>query len=200
MIAHLSSLVPRIEKISTEIITGLPAGYTYHCIEHTAMVVEYARKIAQEISFTENELALVTLAAWLHDVGFHVRYRGHERESCAIARSYLAQELSAEEMQGIEEAIMGTEIPQRATHNISHALCDADLLYMGSDHFFVWSARLREEHLHILRREYSDLQWVEYNINFVHNHNYFTAFAREQHGEGLLKNLHALEDMRAALQ
>ncbi len=195
----LLSLVSRIEKYSTEIITSLPAGYAYHCIEHTKMVVEFARMTAEAAGLSEDEVSLVSLAAWLHDVGFHVRYHGHEKESCAIARAMLASELNAEDMISIEEAIMGTEIPQRATHGIAHALCDADLLYMGSDHFFVWSARLREEHLRVLGREYSDLEWIEYNINFVRNHNYFTAFAREHYGEGLSRNLRALEEMQAAL-
>jgi uncharacterized protein len=199
MIAHPRSLVPRIEKFSTDIISSLPAGYAYHCIEHTAMVVEFASVIAKASSLTEDEASLLTMAAWLHDVGFKVRYHGHEKESCAIARENLANDLNAEDMVSIEEAIMGTEIPQRATHAISHALCDADLLYMGGDHFFVWSARLREEHSHVLGHEYTDLQWIEYNIDFVRNHTYFTAFAQKYYGEGLMKNLRALEEMRAAL-
>ncbi len=199
MIAHPSSLIPRIEKISTEIITALPAGYAYHCIEHTRMVVEFATMLAKAVSLSENETSLLTMAAWLHDVGFRVRYHGHEKESCTIARENLASYLSAEDMSSIEEAIMGTEIPQRATHSISHALCDADLLYMGTGLFSDWSDRLREEHLLILGREYSDLEWIEYNIAFVRSHTYFTAFAREHYGAGLLKNLRALEEMRAAL-
>lgn len=193
------SLVPRIEKFAREIITALPAGYAYHCIEHTAQVVEYARMISKAVSLSEEEDALLTMAAWLHDVGFRIRYRGHEKESCIAARENLANELSVEDMASIEEAIMGTEIPQRATHSISHALCDADLLYLGGDHFFVWSARLREEHLWILHREYSDLEWIEYNIAFVRGHQFFTSFAQEQYGEGVLRNLRALEEMRSAL-
>jgi uncharacterized protein len=199
MIVSPQSLVPRIEAFAREIITGLPAGYAYHCIEHTEMVVEQARMIADVVLLTDDQKALLTMAAWLHDVGFRIRYRGHEKESSAAAREKLASELSAEDMASIEEAIMGTEIPQRATHPISHALCDADLLYMGGDHFFVWSARLREEHLKVLKREYTDLEWIEYNIDFVHDHTFFTAFAREYYGEGLLRNLRALEEMRSVL-
>jgi uncharacterized protein len=193
------SLVPRIEKLSKEIITALPAGYTYHCIEHTARVVEQALMISEAISLSELETSLLAMAAWLHDVGFRIRYQGHEKESCAAARENLANELSQQDMRSIEEAIMGTEIPQRATHAISHALCDADLLYLGGDQFFVWSSRLREEHLQVLHREYTDLQWIEYNIEFIRGHTFFTAFAREHYGEGVLRNLRGLEEMRAAL-
>ncbi len=163
------------------------------------MVVEFAGMIAEAISLTDDQISLLRMAAWLHDVGFRIRYQGHEKESCIAAREQLASALSAEDMASIEEAIMGTEIPQRATHPISHALCDADLLYMGGDHFFVWSARLREEHSQVLGHEYSDLEWIEYNIDFVRNHHYFTAFARERYGEGLQKNIRALEEMKMAL-
>jgi predicted metal-dependent HD superfamily phosphohydrolase len=154
--------------------------------------------IADSIQLTEEQTALLTMAAWLHDVGFRIRYKGHERDSCIAAREKLANVLNSEDMATIEEAIMGTEIPQRATHPISQALCDADLLYLGGNHFFDWSARLREEHLNVLGREYSDQEWIEYNIDFVRNHTYFTAFAQEHYGENLLKNLRALEMMRAA--
>lgn len=153
--------------------------------------------IADSIQLTEEQTALLIMAAWLHDVGFRIRYKGHERDSCVAAREKLADVLTPEDMATIEEAIMGTEIPQRATHPISQALCDADLLYLGGDHFFDWSARLREEHQKVLGREYSDQQWIEFNIDFVRNHTFFTAFAREHYGEGLLKNLDALELMRA---
>ncbi len=197
MIVPPHSLVPQIETFSREIIATLPAGYTYHCIEHTEMVVRHTTMIADSIQLTEEQTALLIMAAWLHDVGFRIRYKGHERDSCVAAREKLADVLTPEDMATIEEAIMGTEIPQRATHPISQALCDADLLYLGGDHFFDWSARLREEHQKVLGREYSDQQWIEFNIDFVRNHTFFTAFAREHYGEGLLKNLDALELMRA---
>jgi predicted metal-dependent HD superfamily phosphohydrolase len=196
MIASLHALVPQIEAFSRSIITALPAGYTYHCIEHTEMVVGYARILADAIPLTEDQSQLLIMAAWLHDVGFHTRYKGHEKESCRAAREKLGNELNAEAMASIEEAIMGTEIPQRAIHPIARALCDADLLYLGGDHFSVWSARLREEHLQVLGRSYTDREWIDYNIDFIRDHSFFTSFAREYYGEGLLKNLRALEAMK----
>ena len=200
MIASPRSLVSRTQKLSTEIITALPAGYAYHCIEHTAMVVEFAGIIAKTLTLSEDETSLLTMAAWLHDVGFRVRYQGHEKESCLVAREQLASELSAEDMGSIEEAIMGTEIPAtRVTRYCSRALRRRSIIYGRRSFLRLECAAARRNDSQVLGRDYSDLEWIEYNIDFVRHHHYFTAFAQEHYGEGLLKNLRALEEMRAAL-
>ncbi len=197
--ASPTKFLDNVETLASDIIRALPPGYSYHCYEHTAMVVDNARMIARGISLSEYQTSLLLIAAWLHDVGFRVTYSGHEKESRTIARNTLANDLSQEDMESVEGAILSTEIPQRAPNLIAELLCDADLLYLGGDQFFTWSSRLREEHLRVLGRKYTDLEWCEFNIRFVRSHTFFTEFAREHYDAGRAKNLHALEAMREAL-
>ncbi|MDP4242135.1 MAG: HD domain-containing protein [Bacteroidota bacterium] len=192
-------VLQRVQEFATSKIASLHPGYRYHCVEHTAMVVEYARVIAEATRLSDAETSILLIAAWLHDVGFDMIYIGHEEESCKFAREVLAREVSSEIIADVEEGIRATEIPQRPTGRIAQVLCDADLFYLGTDLLLPWSDRLREEHLHALGREYTDLEWLDINIQFIRSHTFFTDYAREQAGPGLADNLQMLETMRMLL-
>src|SRR5207253_2670700 len=166
--------VRHIERFAMQTIGGLSNDYTYHCLEHTAEVVQNARAIASAIQLDEHNFQLLLVSAWLHDVGFTSTYHGHEAESCRIANELLATELPPEDLALVNEAIMATELPQRAPHLVAQILCDADLLYLGTDTFFPWSTRLRDEFQNVLGRDHTDLEWVDININFICEHTYFT--------------------------
>jgi uncharacterized protein len=136
---------------------------------------------------------LLMISAWMHDVGIIEVYAGHELVSCRLMRDVVANDLSSEEISLIEEAIMATEIPQDATHDIARILCDADLLYLGTNLFSDWSDRLRQEHSAMYHRSYSDREWADINIKFIKGHNYFTQFATDFCRSGCAYNLQVLE-------
>jgi predicted metal-dependent HD superfamily phosphohydrolase len=187
------SLLQEVEVFASNNIRSLEYAYRYHCLEHTKMVVENARQIAYGMNANDHDTCILLIAAWLHDVGFTVTYAGHEKESCRMMRELIGDRLPEEELTTIEGAIMGTKIPQSAGNSVAAMLCDADLLYLGGDQFFPWSARLREEHQLVLNREYSDTDWLNLNIQFVEGHKYFTDYARTNAEEGRLRNIAALK-------
>ena len=135
---------------------------------------------------------LLIISAWMHDVGITETYAGHEEVSCRLVRELAGSDLTPEELSLIEEAIMATEIPQAATHDVAKVLCDADLLYLGTTLFIPWSERLRQEHSIMFNRSYTDAEWAEINITFIRGHSYFTKFAREFCESGCAYNLHIL--------
>lgn len=142
---------------------------------------------------------LAITAAWLHDVGFEVTYFGHEEESCKTARAFLTTLMNEKDIRTVESAIRATKIPQRAMNLVSEVVCDADLLYLGGNEFSLWSARLREEHLRCLGQAYTDIEWLDVNLNFMRDRTFYTAHARKHHSAGLERNFRALETMKHEL-
>ena len=200
-----AAILSMAEEFATQSIGALSSNYAYHCIEHTKQVVQNARIIADGIllsnpgTLTEYDEFLMLVAAWFHDVGFKVTYSGHEMEGCRAARKLLTGVLSREDVLRIEGIIMSTEIPQNALNLLEHIVCDADLFYLGGDQFSLWSNRLREEHCKVLGCEYTDLEWIQYNIDFIRSHAYFTEFAKARNDAGRDENLRKLEATRDAL-
>ncbi len=75
-----------VEKLFEE---KLPKDLSFHNLEHTIEVAEAAEEIGIGEGLSDNELELVILAAWLHDIGYTEQYIGHEEESQAMADEFL---------------------------------------------------------------------------------------------------------------
>lgn len=174
---------------------SLPPTYSYHCLEHTEQVVNNSKVIAEAEGLNDELHDLLFVSAWMHDVGIIETYSGHEIVSCRMMREIIGSELTGDELDLVEEAIMATEIPQKGAHKVSQILCDADLLYLGTSAFIPWSERLRQEHSILFNRSYTDSEWAEINIKFIRHHTYFTQFAREYCDAGCAFNLQALEQV-----
>ena len=63
-----------------------PGENVYHDMTHTTEVVRGVAKIGKAAGLTEEELQLVTVAAWFHDVGYIEKEAGHEEVSARYAR------------------------------------------------------------------------------------------------------------------
>jgi predicted metal-dependent HD superfamily phosphohydrolase len=201
----MAAILRMAEEFARQNIGSLSPNYAYHCLEHTKQVVENARIIADGVrlsypdALSEYDEFLMLVAAWFHDIGFMVVYHGHEAEGCRAARKLLTGILSDEDIQRIEHVIMSTQIPQSAMDMVEHIVCDADLFYLGGNQFSLWSNRLRDEHRAVLGREYTDREWIDFNIGFVESHTYFTEFAKARNDAGRDENLRKLEAMKDAL-
>ena len=77
------------------LLNHLPKEYGYHTIDHTVQVVEAAEKIGLETGLDENQVMLIKMAAWLHDLGYVNKYEGHEEEGIKMAEAFL-QSVEAE--------------------------------------------------------------------------------------------------------
>ena len=195
-----AGFVLRARNFAEQAIRSLPPGYSYHCFEHTAQVVANATLISTSLNVDRHDQQLLLASAWLHDVGFTSVYHGHEEASCRAANKLLGSEMSAADLAIINATIIATKVPQQPKDLIGQIMCDADLLYLGTDSFEEWSNRLRDEHKNVLGREYSDREWIDINIDFIRDHRYFTAVAKEYSREGIQQNLHQLESLRDRLK
>ena len=64
-------LVSKVQAYCKELFTEkLSESFVYHNYQHTERVVDAARIIGRESDLNEDELELITIAAWFHDVGY----------------------------------------------------------------------------------------------------------------------------------
>jgi predicted metal-dependent HD superfamily phosphohydrolase len=170
--------------VSTLLKDNLPAGYYFHCLDHTLFVYESVKEIGKKEKCTDKEIDLLCAAALWHDAGYINVYSGHEEESCRLAKIHLPgfgySEAAIEIITGI---IMATRIPQSPLNKLEEIIADADLAYLGTDAAAQQADNLYKE-LHHLNPSLTKDQWNEQQISFLQQHHYFTGYCREKREPG----------------
>ena len=165
-----------LEKLRTE----LPHYLTYHSVHHTEEVIQHALELGKAEGLSPYELSLLHTAALLHDSGFIISNVEHERLSCNIAKEYLPQYgYTDEEIERICDLIMTTQLPQSAFDKLSQVLCDADIYYLGTGNYQLYSGRLFRELKHFTP-SITNEEWLKQQISFLETHVYFTDTAKEK--------------------
>jgi uncharacterized membrane-anchored protein YitT (DUF2179 family)/predicted metal-dependent HD superfamily phosphohydrolase len=163
-----------IDKLAKE----LPDYLIYHNVEHTLQVLKHAEAIATAEGITGHERDLLYTAAYYHDAGFLEAYTGHEEISCRIARESLPIfGYSPSEIEEVCEIIMATKIPQQPKTQIAEILCDADLYYLGTDDYGIFTEKLYPE-FHREGIVKNKQEWQRQQIAFLATHQYFSQTAR----------------------
>ena len=178
---HRRTILYRAGRYVTQLlIQQLPHGRVFHNLHHTINVVQGATKIGQAEGLTEDQLEIVTLAAWFHDTGHVKTYTGHERVSMEIATAWLKSEhYPADRISAVLRCIEVTTMPQQPVTTIESVMCDADLYHLSFNTYDHYQEMLREEWRRELGIEVSDHDWNRQNKAFLESHEYFTAYARE---------------------
>jgi len=107
----------------------------YHNYNHTFEVASAAEEISRGLGLNEKEIELLLLSAWFHDIGYLVKYKGHEQISAEYASSFLKLHSYKEaEIEIVMSAILATQYPQKPKTLIEEILCDADFSHFGTAH------------------------------------------------------------------
>jgi uncharacterized membrane-anchored protein YitT (DUF2179 family)/predicted metal-dependent HD superfamily phosphohydrolase len=177
-----------IQKLDKE----LPANLFYHNSQHTKDVIIAAEIIAKDEGVSDNELILLKTAALFHDAGFLNAYKDHEKYSCLVAKDILPHfEYNEEDIADICEMIEATKMPQSPHNKLSEILCDADLFYLGTDHFSEKSEQLYKE-VHAQNLFHNKKEWIKHEIDFLGAHLYFTKAAKAKLNKKMEENLSGL--------
>lgn len=171
----------------------LPKYLTYHNAQHTKDVLHYARHIGTQENISEAEMNILLTAALFHDTGFLEIYKNHEEVSCNFAKKYLpGYGYNNEQIEEVCRLIMATKIPQVTYTPLEQILCDADLAYFGTDKYFSVAGKLYKElkSLGIISNYY---EWLNYQIEFIESHNYFTKSAVRDYNNMKEQNLGVLK-------
>ncbi|HAY34657.1 MAG TPA: DUF5706 domain-containing protein [Ignavibacteria bacterium] len=158
----------------------LQSVYVYHNLTHTEEVVDAVKKISGKLNLNDEDLEIVTLAAWFHDAGFTERCDNHEDASIEIAKKFLSERnYNSENLLLVCGCINATRYPQYPTNILEEIICDADLFHLGGKNYNLKSDLLRVEWEKNSGRTYTDTEWLKINIDFLTSHKYFTRYAKK---------------------
>jgi uncharacterized protein len=169
-----------INHILYRLKAELSPNLKYHAVIHTISIIRNCRKIAEAENISDEDLQLLLTAAAYHDSGFLEAYERNETIGCRIARQALPRfSFTTEEIKSVCGMIMATRPPQAPCNKLEMILCDADLYYLGGDHYDDIAESLYQE-LQLNQKQVTRSQWLEMQIQSLEEHQYFTDFAKQQ--------------------
>ncbi len=164
------------ENLFTRLEQGLPSYLYYHSLDHTKRVIERAVFLARDEGLSEEEIELIKVAALYHDAGFLIGRKDHETKSCKLASKELPEfNFSKKEIKTICGMINATRIPQEIHNIYDKIVADADLFYLGTDEYDVYSNQLYKELQHI-KPEIDENKWFKIQLDFLYSHKFHTRY------------------------
>ncbi len=174
----------------------LSGDLVFHNFHHTVNVVRGVKDIGRHLQLDKAQKEILLLAAWFHDSGHVVKYIGHEEESQRLAQEWLSREgFPPGKIDQVLDCIGATKMPQQPKNLLQKVICDADLFHLSLGEYCHLQFQLREEWRRIFNREYSDLGWMEENLSFIHDHQYFTEYGRKVLEARKQRNLQLCEQL-----
>jgi len=178
----------------------------YHNLEHTKLVVAAAQQIAAHYRLADNDLLIVCVACWFHDLGYLMgETKMHEEKGAEMARAFLnVQQMPEDVQQQVTGCIMATKMPQHPQNLLEEIVCDADLFHLGTKEFRDRSRLLRQEMELSSGTEIPGAVWNAGSLRLQESHHYFTAYCKallqQQKDENIAKLKSKLEKQEEKAQ
>ncbi|MBV6439668.1 MAG: HD family phosphohydrolase [Haliscomenobacteraceae bacterium CHB4] len=179
--------------------------YVFHDFEHTVQTVAAARVIGEGFQLDDREMLLLVLATWFHDTGYSEGPKDHEERSCNNADHFLRGKIPDTDLDIVLALIRATKVPQQPQNVLEQIICDADLSHLGMETYWDRTGKFRQELILARKTVMSEQDWVDFELNFMLNHNYHTAVANDlfnkrkaKHIQQLLKQKRRLNPDQAA--
>lgn len=160
----------------------LSPDYIYHNFNHTLRVVNNVRIIAKAEQAREEEIEMLTLAAWFHDAGYIEGPLNHEQRSGVMAIEFLtANGYPQDKAERVASLIGVTKIGANPECRDEMIMRDADCSHFSDENYCDLSQLLREEWKITQGKEFSDLEWALINRNvLIHEHRFYSDYAKEK--------------------
>jgi predicted metal-dependent HD superfamily phosphohydrolase len=189
------TIIREAEKFVTGLLKNeTPETYAYHTLDHTLEVVKNAVFIGTKEKLPEEEMYILRLAAWFHDVGYIKTYKGHEKESAAMAVKFLEDQGVDENIHAsVAESILATAFPQNPEIQVARVLCDADFMHLGQENYFEQAEKLRQEQKNAGIRKVKKAEFDQESVRLFEEHHWHTVFCQNNLEETKQKNLGLLK-------
>lgn len=175
-------------------------NFEYHNLRHTKNVVKAAEKISEKYNLSKNDVIILLVSAWFHDIGFLDAQQEHEMRGAQLVEKFLQSEGVPKEFFPLfKDTILSTQIPQKPSTLIQEILCDADLYHLGTSDFFRNSKSLRKESQYIKGVAIDKSEWLSANIKLLRGHHYFTDYSRKRLDQRVKANLQKLLEQQKNL-
>jgi len=152
--------------------------YVYHNFQHILDVIKAVLDISSYYEISDQEKELLLLAAYFHDAGYDQGALGHEDRGKSYARTFMEKRnLSEDSILLVCDIIEATRPQAQATTLLQKILRDADFSHVGSDQYWDRCNRVRQELL-LTRQDFmAEEEWVDFELNFIKNHQFSTDAA-----------------------
>ena len=191
-------LEPLAAHASRLITEEVDERYVYHNLQHTEAVVKAARALADDHGLSQADRLVVEAAAWFHDVGYTGGWQQHEERSARYATAWLTDHLPEDYpnragiIAGVTSAIRATRMPQAPTNLLDEIVADADLSHLGAPTYWDRCGRVRQEFNLTRDTIMSDQEWIDFELQFMLDHDYHTEAGRKRFGKRKEKHLRQL--------
>ena len=180
--------------------TNISPNYVYHDLEHTVFVVDSVKDFSKRFELSETDEEIVLIAAWFHDTGYDQGQAGHEERSCEYAKVFLLeQNYPVAHLNKVMGCIRATRLPQNPQNLLEEIVCDSDLAHLGNETYWDRCARVRQELLLTKEVVMSEQEWVDFELDFVANHEYHTDIARDLFDKRKEKHIRQLRKQKLRL-
>jgi len=178
------SIVQAAQKFATDKLkSDLPEYVKYHDLAHTETVVDEVGDLARSENVEPNEIRILQVAAWMHDLGYLERVEGHEELGVQIAKEFMSRHgVEETEQELVARLIRATEMHSSPTDKLEELIKDADLAHLGLDSSEERTEKLRQEREILQGKSIKKLDWAKMNIDFFESYPYYTAAAKEKYG------------------
>jgi len=184
-----------LNKVDTFVLNlfkeKLPNTFIYHNYTHTKRVVKSTKELIENSELNVKEEEVLLLSAWLHDTGYTVKFKGHEKESAKIAKQFLKENNADDETIAlVEKCIMATKFETTPETKLEKIIRDADSSHLSKKYFEETSELLRQELQLLNINNYTSGEWLAENIHlFTDKHEYYTEYASKNWKKGKDANL-----------
>jgi HD superfamily phosphodiesterase len=168
----------------------LPEWAVYHNLQHTIETVNGCMEIGKGLNLKEEDLEILYIAAWFHDIGYNFLVEGHEEKSVEICIGFLnSNNYPPDKINKVAKCILATKILNRPENQLESIICDADLISLGRTDYFEKNDLLKLEIELRSGKKISDEQWLRRSAKFLSSHNYQTEYAKLNFNLQLKENL-----------
>jgi len=166
----------------------------YHNFIHTAEVVKVIEEISTALNLGIEDKEILLIAGWFHDIGYTECYDGHEDLGIKIAKDFLRQnEYPEVKIEKVVSLISATKLPRNPRNVLEEIICDADLHHLGTREFSKKEKLFRIELEKKNGFKMNDKVWLEENLAFLKQHEFYTAYAKEIFGYQKIINLNKVQ-------
>jgi len=170
-------------------ISGAASDQTaVYNLPHARALVAVTEDIGKANKLSEEEMRVVLLAAWLHDLSYLAPVSGNPL--LPVSNFLQLHGLSGDEADKIQRCIAASHYPQRPQNAMEEVLCDAVASFMASPDYLA----LAEQQANAASAKKTDAYvWIEAQKALLKKHAFFTKYAKRTFADGKEANLKLLK-------
>ncbi len=167
-------------------------------LEHTRTLVAVAEVIGRFCDFNEDDMRILLLAAWLHDLCYGESGELLDDSKILPVTEFLESSgLSKPEITKIKQSIAATQYPQQPKDALEEALCDAVSSFFASDDYLEQAEKRAKD---VAPTKIGQFDWIDRQRALLKKHYYFTKYAKRAFSNGKEANLNLLKQKRKDLK